>query len=75
MATNIPSPEVAAEREWLLTELSKVRLLTAAAHRTGGRPMEGAALRRLLATEAKEAAIVHRIREIDGTLGQPWDAL
>ena len=37
--------------------------------------MEGVALERLKDAEAKEAAIIRRIREIDGTLGVPWQTL
>ena len=76
IATNTLSFELAAERNRLLQEeLPKAQRRTAAAHITGGCPMEGVALERLKDAEAKEAATIRRIGEIDGTLGVPWQTL
>jgi hypothetical protein len=69
------TPELAAERGELLKQLDIAQAETAATLRTGGRPLEGVLLQRHLEAEAREAAIVRRIREIDGTVGVPWMAL
>jgi hypothetical protein len=61
------TPEEGAEREPLLKDYqnSGARALAAPS------PYDAAAF---AAAEAEQAAIVRRLREIDGTTGQPWNA-
>jgi hypothetical protein len=69
-------PQLGAELQRLYAEHPVANARAAAALRTDppGHRLEGEALRRLLEEEAKVAAIVRRIKEIQGTTGQPWNA-
>lgn len=63
---------VEVQRLW--AELPAAYGRAAAALRTDGAPLEGAALRKFIEEDAKARAIVHRIKEILGIAGQPWSA-
>jgi hypothetical protein len=58
------NPEQAAELERLFKELEIASERAAASFHTGGKPLEGEALRRAEEADAKAGAIVRRIREI-----------
>jgi hypothetical protein len=69
-------PKLAAELQRLYAEYPMATARAAAALKTDspGHLLEGEALRRFLAEEEKVATIVRRIKEIQGTTGQPWNA-
>jgi hypothetical protein len=71
--TMIITPELAAELQRLYAEYPVASARAAAALKTDppGHELEGEALRRFLAEDAKVSAIVRRIKEIIGTSGQP----
>lgn len=60
------TPEEGAELQRLYAEYPIASKRAAEALRTDGLPLEGAALKRFLDEEAKVAAIVRRIKEIQG---------
>ena len=66
MRTTI-TPELGAERARLMTDLqeSYARAMNAIQRRDNNT---------WLAEEMKQSGIVRRIKEIDGTTGQPWNA-
>ena len=70
MAKTFISSEEAAELRRLYTELPVASQRAAATLRTEGQPLEGDALKRLLAEEARVRDIVRRIRQILGTTGE-----
>jgi hypothetical protein len=74
MARSVISPEEGEELQRLYAEYPAASARAAACLRTGGEPLEGEALRKLLEEDAKVGKIVKRIREILGTTGEPWNA-
>lgn len=72
----IISPEQGEELKKLYAELPEAYKRAAAALRTDppGHRLEGDALKRFLELDAKAGAIVRRIKEIQGTTGEPWNA-
>jgi len=66
------TPAENAELTQLRADYETASVRAAATLRTGGRPLEGELLRRHRDEEAKVAAIVRRIKEINGTTGKPW---
>jgi hypothetical protein len=72
----IIDPQLGAELQRLYAEYPVASARAAAALRTDppGHYLEGEGLRRFLAEDAKVTAIVRRIKEIQGTTGQPWNA-
>ena len=76
MARSVISPEEGAELKRLYADLPEAYKRAAAALRTDppGHVLEGEALKRFMAEEAKVAAIVRRIKEIQGTTGEHWMA-
>lgn len=69
MAKEFMTPEQGAERAGLYEDLEIARRLTLAVVATEG--MDSAAY---LAADAREAAILRRIQEIEGTTGKHWMA-
>ena len=61
------TPELAAERARLISELQQSYARAALA-------IQKHDDKAWLAEESTQASIVRRIKEIDGTVGQPWDA-
>jgi hypothetical protein len=76
MAKTTISHEEGEELKRLFAELPEAHKRAAAALRTDppGHVLEGEALKRLMAEEAKVSAIVARIKEILGTTGEHWMA-
>jgi hypothetical protein len=77
MAKTFISSEERTELQRLYAELPAASQRAAATLRIDGQPLEGEALKRLLAEEAKVRDIVRQIREILGTTlesvpGQNW---
>ena len=62
----IISPELGIELKRLYADLPAAYKRAAEALRTHGEPLEGELLRRFLEEDAKVAAIVKRIKEIQG---------
>lgn len=64
--SKIISPELGAELKRLYADLPKAQKRVSDALRTGGVPLEGQALAKLMKAHDEESAIVRRIREICG---------
>jgi hypothetical protein len=66
MSNKTITPEQGGELKRLFVALAVAYTRAAAALQTDGRPLEAAALERLMEEDGKAAAIVRRIKEIQG---------